>query len=91
MNLYQEAYSLVSSAGQKLSKDYEANEHVKTVAGFILKCMGHHEIHPSGKTITKAKEMITAHQKGNLYTEDEILLADACINYKKFRNIKLGA
>lgn len=91
MNLHQEAYSLASNAGQKLSKDYEANEHVKTVAGFVLKCFGHHEIHPSNKTITKAKEMLTAHQKGNLYTEDEVLLADACINYKKFRNIILTA
>ncbi len=39
MNLQQEAYKLVSNAGQKLSKDYVANGHVKTVAGFVLKCI----------------------------------------------------
>ncbi len=91
MNLQQEAYKLVSNAGQKLSKDYVANGHVKTVAGFVLKCFGDHEICPSPETLTKANEMITANNRTAAYSDDEILLAKACLNYKKYRNIKISA
>ncbi len=91
MNLRQEAYFLVSNAGQKLSRDYVANGHVKTVAGFVLKCFGDHEICPSPETLVKAKEMITANNRKRIYSDEELLLAKACLEYKKYKNIKISA
>lgn len=89
MDIQKEAYRLASNAGHTLSKDYIANENVKTVAGFILKCFGHHEIKPSSNTLKKAMD-ITNHKNAG-YTYEEVELAEACLNYKKYKHVIITA